>query len=61
MDYRPALAYLFLFILAILIIVVGFQGSLGRVLAVVLAPGRLQIVSPQQALVNQVKSITGAS
>lgn len=60
-NYRPALAYLFLFLLAILIIVIGFQGSLGKMLAVVLAPGRLQVISPDQALANKVAGIVGAS
>lgn len=38
---RAFLAWWALFLFAVLLVVMGFQGSLGRVLAVLLTPGRL--------------------
>jgi len=40
---RAAAAWLFILILALLILIAGFQGSFGRMLAVLFVPGRLQI------------------
>lgn len=40
------LAYAFLFLLAIILIVSGFQGSFGRVLAVCFVPGDLIVGDP---------------
>ena len=40
---RAYLAFVAIFLLAILLIVMGFEGSPGRMLAVVFAPGRLTV------------------
>jgi hypothetical protein len=40
---RRLLAWWALFFVGVLLIVMGLQGSLGRTLAVLVAPGRLQV------------------
>ena len=55
MNVNPALAYLFLFLLSLLLILMGFQGSAGKVLAVLLAPGRLRVISGDEAVVRKVQ------
>lgn len=40
---RAALAFVAIFIFAVLLIVMGFEGSFGRMLCVIFAPGRLTV------------------
>lgn len=53
-------AWLALFLLALLLIIAGFQGSLGKLLAVVFTPGIL-VDSTQTVNIFTIKPTTGST